>query len=168
MREKFKLYREDEKPKLAPVIKMGYTIKSPGVSLYETDMMRAFEPIMQNRFLITFPNEFNISEFFVKDVTSPSYIYGNIFHHWDDMTITFYDQINPSLQQRLFNIIGNLSSTPNYTFKIKMIDVRGNVFQKWIIDGFLKSIEIGPLSYENNSLAEPKMTIGVNNIIFEQ
>jgi hypothetical protein len=170
----FKLYREDEKT-LAPVINIGTSFRPPGVFLVERDINyvpTSFEPLRQNRFLMTFPPEFNIPEYFVKNVTRPSCNFesntrfGLSNWTWDDITVTFYDPVHPSIQERLYNIITNtnLNTRNNYEFKIEMLDPTGIVVSSWVVLGFINRIDNGLLDYGNDSLTETKMVITVNSL----
>jgi hypothetical protein len=180
MRNKFKLYREDEKPVFAPVISIGQRygyFRSPGVPLVERDInyvyvpKSSFEPLIQKRFLMTFPNEFNIPEYFVRNVTSPSCSYENGQYRWDNIIVNFYDPVHPSIQERLYNIVTNLNSRGmNYEFKIEILSPIGGIVQKWLINGHVNSIDIfDSLSYDSDLPTESKMSmsITVNNLVLE-
>jgi len=164
MRTPFKLYREDEKT-LAPVINIGTSFRPPGVFLVERDINftpNNFESLKQNRFLMIFPSEFNIPEYFVKNLTRPSCQINNGMIRWDDVVVTFHDPISPSLQKRFYQIMTNLTSN-NHHFQIKMLDNTHNVVSEWSFYGSISRLDSGSLSYDSHYSTELKLTIMVNS-----
>jgi len=168
MRTPFKLYREDEKT-LAPVINIGNSFRTHGI-IYNPN---TFEPLRRNSFIMTFPPEFNIPNNIVKNVTRPSCNFDggpqfiNPRWHWDDITVTFYDPVHPSIQERLYSIITNtnLNTRNDYEFKIEILDTTGIVVSSWVVYGYINRIDNGLLDYENDSLTETKMVITVNRVL---
>lgn len=125
-----------------------------------------YEPMRVNRFLVTFPESFNILPYFVRMVNRPSMRieqYG--LHEWDDINITLYDPISPSMSQNVFELINSDLITQPMTFLIQMLDPTGIVVSEWSIWGRVSSIDYGMLDYSDDSITEIKMTISVSNDI---
>lgn len=125
-----------------------------------------FEPMRRNRFLVTFPESFNISPYFVHQVNRPSMRMNfNGLHEWDDIEITLHDPIAPSLSQNIFELMNSDVIHQPMTFLIQMLDPVGTVVSEWSIWGRVSEINYGMLDYSDDSLSEIKMTISVSNAI---
>lgn len=125
-----------------------------------------YEPMRVNRFLVTFPESFNISPYFVRMANRPSVRvspYG--LHEWDDIEITLHDPISPSMSQNIFELINSDMIHQPMTFLIQMLDPTGVTVSEWSIWGRVSSIDYGMLDYADDSLSEIKMTISVSNAI---
>ena len=123
-----------------------------------------FEPMRTNRFLVTFPESFNISPYFVRMVSRPTMIVSQHgLHEWEDIDITLYDPISPSMSQNIFQLMSSDLITQPMTFLIQMLDPTGVVVSEWLIWGRVSSIDYGMLDYSDDSLTEIKMTISVSN-----
>jgi len=153
---------------LAPVFNIGANFRPPGVHFVERDINyvpNSFEPLRQNRFLITFPPELNIPSYLVKDVTTPSIKVSNSVHSCcEDIIVTFYDSVDYLTQKRLYDIITNPKSnnSHNNKFTIEMIDSIGDVVYKWNVYGFISGVENTLLDYHIESSIVLKLTIVVN------
>ena len=58
----------------------------------------SYEPMRVNRFLVIFPESFNISPYFIRSTRRPSLSFnrnGNA-HSWDDIEFNLIDAIEPS------------------------------------------------------------------------
>jgi hypothetical protein len=124
-----------------------------------------YEPMRVNRFLVTFPESFNISPYFVRMVDRPSMRVQHGLHEWDDINITLYDPISPSMSQNVYQLINSDLITQPMTFLIQMLDPTGIVVSEWSIWGRVSSIDYGTLDYADDSTTEIKMTISVSNAI---
>ncbi len=125
-----------------------------------------FEPMRVNRFLVTFPESFNISPYFVRMVNRPSMrVHPHGLHEWDDIEITLYDPISPSMSQNVFELMNSDLIIQPMTFLIQMLDPTGVTVSEWSIWGRVSSINYGMLDYSDDSTSEIKMTISVNNAI---
>lgn len=128
--------------------------------------LQPFEPMRENRYLVTFPDEFQINNTFVKSTSRPSIRVHNETAIWNDIEFKFYDPISPSIQESLFDlIIGNNINSNEYEIKLQMLDPVGNIVSEWIIYGFIKEINFGELDYRSDNETELKMKIGVNRAI---
>ena len=125
-----------------------------------------FEPMRVNRFLVTFPGSFNISPYFVRMTNRPSVrLTPNGFREWDDIVVSLYDPIQPSVSQNIFQLINSDLITHPLTFLMQMLDPTGVVVSEWSIWGRVASIDYGELDYSDGSLSEIKLTISVNDAI---
>jgi hypothetical protein len=124
-----------------------------------------YEPMRVNRFLVTFPECFNISPYLVRMVDRPSMRVQHGLPEWDDINITLYDPISPSMSQNVFQLINSDLITQPMTFLIEMLDPTGMAVSQWSIWGRVSSIDYGTLDYVDDSITEIKMTISVSNAI---
>lgn len=126
-----------------------------------------YEPMRQNRYLVRFPEEFGISEYFVKSTSRPTIRRTNVgMLEWDDIEFKFHDPITPSVQQILFNFINGDNGFHNrLEIKIQMLDPTGVVVSEWVVYGFIKEIDFGELSYDSDELSQCRMVFGIDNAI---
>lgn len=128
--------------------------------------LQPFEPMRENRYLVTFPDEFQINNTFVKSTSRPSIQVHDGIGIWDDIEFKLYDPICPSIQQSLFGlIISNDINSNEHEIKLQMLDPVGNIVSEWIVYGFIKEINFGELDYRSDNETELKMKIGVNRAI---
>ena len=136
------------------------------------------EPKMGNRFLIYFPEYFNIPEWAITKASRPrlNIFKRDIFPHNNDLTQQFYewadlelkliDPISPSSTQALNNLVRNNTIHENIEITLEMLDPTGIVVERWLLtDCFIKSIDFGSLSYSSNNLAEITLTISINQAV---
>jgi hypothetical protein len=125
-----------------------------------------YEPMRTNRFIVIFPETFNISPYFVRMVNRPSMrIQQHGQHEWEDIEITLYDPISPSMSQNIFQLMNSDLITQPMTFLIQMLDPTGVIVSEWSIWGRVSSIDYGMLDYNDDSTTEIKLTISVSNVI---
>lgn len=125
------------------------------------------EPMLQNRFLVRFPERLGISEYMVKSTSRPSCTFNNGMMQWDDMTLTFYDPVSPSVAQPLFQLMNDQELNRNLEVKIEMLDPTGVVVSRWSVYGFLSEINFGDLDYEDDSVTEISLTMCVHHAILD-
>lgn len=114
-----------------------------------------YEPKKTNRWLVKFPEEFEIPEYTLKSITKPKYISGK----WDDVRITFNAIANKQLEIGLKKMIYTQGKTNiNWTFKftIEDLDPTGVVIGKWeILVDEVVSIDFGgELTYHDDKIQE--------------
>jgi len=142
-----------------------------------------YEPKRMNRFLITFPEHFNIPQWVVFETSRPNMtikskkILGvELFKKlvWSDMIITMRDPIGPSTSQSLMDLIHkNLYEKKQiikdkFNLKLEMLDPTGVVVEKWdFSDCEFKSIDFGELSYQNDDLVKITLVIKLGKVILE-
>ena len=122
------------------------------------------EPMRQNRYLVHFPEEYQIQPWMVKSTSRPTARRVNvIFQEWDDIEFKFYDSIDPSIRQLLFNIVrGENVFNDIIEIKIQMLDPIGEVVSEWEIIGVIKTINFGELNYMSDEMTETTITLGVH------
>lgn len=171
MRSNFKLYRKDEKVKsLSPVISMT---QRDGRNRYVDTHFHTtdhFELLRQNRFILIFPQELNIPNTLVKSTSRPTCRFeinaNDRIASWDDIKVTFYDPIVPSIQQTLHDIIHNeVLRQHRMFFKLQSLDPIGTVVNEWSIFGFISEMNFGQLDYTSDLDTEVSLTIVVNNAV---
>lgn len=173
MRTPFKLFRENEKnTSFAPVIPITQRYGQHIFINNDGQIYNHLEPLRQNRFLLHFPEYFNIPNTLVKSVNrprctfEPSNINGfNIMNpRWDDIKVTFFDTVNPSIQRALYDIIDNQNiNNSQMIFKLESLDPLGTVVNEWEINGFISEMNFGDLDYSSDLMTEVSLTITVNS-----
>lgn len=116
------------------------------------------EPILRNRFIVEFPEEFQIEAFLVTSLNSPIWENGQ----WKEIKINFVELINDSVSKKLMNIIDSIenSASPQFVFSIQLVDPTGTEIQKWIISvEKILSIDFGELNYLHDKLLSPSITV---------
>ena len=136
-----------------------------------------YEPKRQNRFILRFPSNLGINEWFVESAARPhikinsteiqflntsTYVAGRFT--WDPITVKFRDPIAPSASQALMewvrlcaeSVTGRMGYAAGYkkNVDLDMLDPTGVVVEKWILqDTFLTDVNFDSLSYSQDALA---------------
>jgi hypothetical protein len=147
----------------------------PEIGRYELKKM--------NRFLITFPDYFNIPQWVVFELDRPSArlitkdILGvNLFKKlvWDDMIIKMRDPIGPSTSQSLMDLVHKSFYHKEqiiknkFNMKLEMLDPVGEVVERWdLSDCEFKSIDFGELSYQIDDPVVITLVIKLGSVILE-
>lgn len=154
----FKLLRGYSRPE--PQIVVNQNLLSAGFRI------PPFEPMRQNRFLITFPENFGIPpSYLVRSASRLSCSINNGVMRWDDMEIKFADPINPSIQHIFFDMIRDHTIVNVMDIKIQMLDPVGSIVSEWVVNGFISEVNFGEVDYSNDSITEVGITIVVNHAI---
>jgi hypothetical protein len=139
-----------------------------------------YEPKRMNRFLIAFPEDFNIPVWGVSEASRPfmKLISKKIFGfklskslQWDDLVIKLRDPIGPSTSQSLMELIhpdlkNKHKVKEKFSLQIEMLDPTGVVVEKWQLDNCeFKSIDFGKLSYDNDNLVTCTLTIKLKDVV---
>ena len=137
-----------------------------------------YEPKRMNRFILSFPSELGINEWYVESTSRPAitiastpipflnterYVAGR--YTWGEISVTFRDPIGPSAAQALMewvrlhaeSVTGRMGYAAGYKkdVDLEMLDPTGVVVEKWILYGtFLTSANFGSLSYSQDALAD--------------
>jgi hypothetical protein len=124
--------------------------------------MTSYEPKRNNRFIVEFPEEFNITTFTVQKVSHIKFEYGS----WNDIKITFVDPISLSSSRGLLKIIDFINTTPQkkdnalFKIKIKLLEATGKEIECWnIIVKEVLSIDLGGFDYSDDGLKQPKILL---------
>lgn len=136
-----------------------------------------YEPLRTNRFLVRFPSDLGIQEWWVAKAGRPSYeaavrdidflntkttVAGK--YSWGDINITFRDPIGPSASQAIMewvrlcseSVTGRQGYAVAYKrdLVIEMLDPTGVAVSQWICKNcWLKSANGGDLDYSSDELS---------------
>ena len=136
-----------------------------------------YEPKRQNRFILRFPSNLGINEWFVESTARPhirigsteiqflntsTFVAGRF--NWEPIPVTFRDPIGPSAAQALMewvrlhaeSVTGCMGYAAGYKkdIDLEMLDPTGVVVEKWIMYGtFLTDVNFNQLSYSQDNLA---------------
>jgi len=149
-------------------------------------MFRAFEPRVQNRFIMYMDN---IPSFMVKKVTAPGFDDGEVVldhintyrkirgkRMWNDMDMTLYDPITPSAAQAVMDwarlsyesVTGRAGYSDFYkkdlTFNI--LGPVGDVVGEWVIKGaYVKTFTQGDFDWSSPEVVEVSMTVAMDHCV---
>jgi hypothetical protein len=148
-----------------------------------------YEPLRKNRFILRFPDELGIQEWWVSTTSRPkytsqeveipflntsTYVIGRF--NWESIQVTFRDPIGPSATQALMEwvrlhsetVTGRQGYAAGYKkdIELEMLDPTGVVVQKWILQGTqLNDVDFGGLDYSSNDLADITATLRFDRAI---
>ena len=137
-----------------------------------------YEPLRKNRWLLRFPADLGIQEWWLKGAKRPSikqegkeipflntstWVVGR--YTWDEMQITLRDPIGPSASQAVMewvrlhseSVTGRQGYAAGYKrdVELEMLDPTGVVVSKWILKNtMVTSADFGDLDYSQDDLAE--------------
>lgn len=141
-------------------------------------MPAPYEPKRKNRFLLRFPSELGIQEWWLTSANRPkvsqnvveipflntsTWVAGRFT--WDSISVTFRDPIGPSASQALMewfrlhseSVTGRQGYAAGYKkdVELEMLDPTGVVVEKWIMQGIvLGNLDFGSLDYSDDALAD--------------
>ena len=142
-----------------------------------------YEPKRKNRFILRFPSELGINEWFVESSSRPKITIGSTAipflntekyvagkYTWGTVNVTFRDPIGPSAAQALMewvrlhaeSVTGRMGYAAGYkkTIELDMLDPTGVVIEKWqLVDTFLTDVDFGTLGYGEDGLATITATL---------
>ena len=149
-------------------------------------MFKAFEPKVQNRFVMLIDN---IPSFMVKNVKAPTFT-DNVIkldhinsyrkirgkREWDDMTMTLYDPVTPSGAQAVMewvrlhheSVTGRDGYSDFYKKEVKFntLGPVGDVVEEWICKGaYITSAEFGSGDWTSSTPMEISLTIAMDYAI---
>ena len=147
-------------------------------------MFTAFEPKVQNRFVMFISN--NIPAFMVKSVNAPSFednvikldhinTYRKIRgkREWGDMDMTLYDPITPSAANEVMewarlsyeSVTGRAGYSDFYKkdLTLQMLGPVGDIVSEWVIKGaFLKTVNQGSLAWNSDEVVDLGITVAMD------
>lgn len=141
-------------------------------------MPNPYEPKRANRWLLRFPSDLGIQEWWLASASRPSitqndveipflntstWVIGRFV--WEAISVTFRDPIGPSASQALMewvrlqseSITGRQGYAAGYKkdIELEMLDPSGVVIEKWVLqDTMLTNVSFGDLSMDDDSLAQ--------------
>ena len=142
-----------------------------------------YEPLRKNRWLLRFPADLGIQEWWLKGAKRPSikqegkeipflntstWVVGR--YTWDEMQITLRDPIGPSASQAVMewvrlhseSVTGRQGYAAGYKrdVELEMLDPTGVVVSKWILKNtMVTNADFGDLDYSQDDLATIQMTL---------
>ena len=148
-----------------------------------------YEPLRKNRWVMRFPSDLGIQEWYLSSASRPSvqqnsteiqflntstYVAGR--YTWQTINVTFRDPIGPSASQALMEwwrlhseaVTGRQGYAAGYKrdAELDLLDPTGVVVQKWILKNcFLTNLNFGDLSYSDDGIAEITATIQMDYAI---
>jgi hypothetical protein len=126
-----------------------------------------YEPKKNDRFLVEFPEQFNVQQWAIQKINKPKFTDGK----WENIKIVFNDPITPSTSQSLFKIVEFLKINVNdskilFNIKIKSLDPTGVEVEEWVIDvEKVLTINFGEFDYSDNTMQQPYMVIKPLNCV---
>ena len=149
-------------------------------------MFRAFEPKVQNRFVMYMDG---IPSFLVKNVKAPTFTdnvvkldhinsYRKIRgkREWEDMTMTLYDPITPSGAQAVMewarlsyeSVTGRAGYSDFYKkdLTLNILGPVGDIIGEWVIKGaFIQTADFGQYDWSNDGVVDLSMTVSMDYCI---
>lgn len=142
-----------------------------------------YEPLRKNRFLVRFPSDLGIQEWWVQSASRPTinmgateipflntstWVVGR--YTWDTISITLRDPIGPSASQAVMewvrlaseSVTGRQGYAVAYKrdLVIEMLDPTGTAISQWVIkNAFPTDVSFDELGYDDDSLATITMTL---------
>lgn len=142
-----------------------------------------YEPLRQNRWLLRFPSDLGIQEWWLTSASRPSiqqeetqipflntstYVVGR--YQWQTIEITLRDPIGPSASQAMMewvrlhseSVTGRQGYAAGYKrdVELEMLDPTGVVVSKWILKNtMLTIVNFGQLNYNQSDLATITATL---------
>ena len=114
------------------------------------------DPKLSNRFIVTFPDYFNIPEYVVNQVTRPSMIVSiepkdETNFHFNPMYFRLLDPVKPSTSHSLMNALNilNQKDDKSVAVTLKSLSPIGEVIETWQISGKISNVDFGLLFYES-------------------
>ena len=146
-------------------------------------MFKAFEPKVQNRFVMYIDN---IPSFMVKNVKAPSFT-DNVIkldhinsyrkirgkREWDDMTMTLYDPVTPSGAQAVMewarlgyeSVTGRAGYSDFYKkdLTLNVLGPVGDIVGEWIIKGAILTVgDFGQYDWTSDEAVEIGITVAMD------
>lgn len=146
-------------------------------------MPLSYEPLRKNRWLLRFPADLGIQEWWLSNAARPNlqqeeteipflntstYVVGR--YKWQTIQVTFNDPIGPSASQAIMewtrlhseSVTGRQGYAAGYKrdVELEMLDPTGVVVSKWILKNcFLTDVNFGDLNYQSSDLATIQCTL---------
>jgi len=137
-----------------------------------------YEPKKKNRWLLRFPADLGIQEWWLASASRPSITQNEVEipflntstwvigrFTWESISVTFRDPIGPSAAQAIMewvrlqseSITGRQGYAAGYKkdVELEMLDPTGVVIEKWVLQGtMLTNVNFGDLSMDDDAIAD--------------
>lgn len=136
-----------------------------------------YEPLRKNRWLLRFPSDLGIQEWWLESAKRPTikqsgteiqflntstYVVGR--YTWEEISVTMRDPIGPSASQAVMewvrlhseSVTGRQGYAAGYKrdIELEMLDPTGVAVSKWILKNtFVTSADFGDLNYSQDELS---------------
>jgi len=141
-------------------------------------MPTPYEPKKKNRWLLRFPADLGIQEWWLASASRPSITQNEVEmqflntstwvlgrFNWESISVTFRDPIGPSAAQAIMewvrlhseSITGRQGYAAGYKkdVELEMLDPTGVVIEKWQLQGtMLTNVNFGDLSMDDDGIAD--------------
>ncbi len=154
-----------------------------------TKMPTQYEPKRKNRWLLRFPSDLGIQEWWLSSASRPSitqneteipfintstWVVGRFT--WEAIDVVFRDAIGPSSAQAIMewvrlqseSVTGRQGYAAGYkkNVELEMLDPTGVAIEKWLLEGsMLTNVNFGDLSMDDDGIAEITATIRMDRCI---
>lgn len=152
------------------------------MAIYDPTLFRAFEPKVQNRFIMSVPDEL-IPAYLVKTASAPSFSDEEVVMHylntyrkirgkrtWDNIDVTLYDPVTPSGAQKVMDwarlsyesVTGRAGYSDFYKKELtfQQLGPVGDIVGEWKLKGaFIQSADFGDYDWSSSEVAEISLTI---------
>lgn len=142
-----------------------------------------YEPLRKNRFIMRFPSDLGIQEWWVSNTSRPSITIGNTEipfmntstyvagrYKWETITISLRDPIGPSASQAVMEWVrlhaesatGRMGYAVAYKrdLVIEMLDPTGTSVSQWILKNCqITDVKFGELAYDSDDIATIELTV---------
>ena len=142
-----------------------------------------YEPLRKNRFLMRFPSDLGIQEWWVSNAARPTITMGETEiqflntstwvvgrYVWEQISVTLRDPIGPSASQAVMewirlaseSVTGRQGYAASYArdMWLEMLDPTGVAVSQWILKNCIPVVgNFGELLYDDDSLATIELTI---------
>lgn len=142
-----------------------------------------YEPLRKNRFLVRFPSDLGIQEWWVSNAARPTITMGETEipflntstwvvgrYTWDQISITLRDPIGPSASQAVMewvrlaseSVTGRQGYAVAYArdLVLQMLDPTGVAVSEWVCKNCIPiTANFGDLAYDDDQLATIELTI---------
>lgn len=143
----------------------------------------SYEPLRKNRFLMRFPSDLGIQEWWVNSTSRPTITMGSTEipflntstwvvgrYTWDTIQITLRDPIGPSASQAVMewvrlaseSVTGRQGYAVSYKrdLVLELLDPTGTAVSQWVIKNAMPTtVSFGDLGYDDDGLATIDITI---------
>ena len=147
------------------------------------NMPLQYEPLRQNRWLMRFPSDLGIMEWFLSKASRPSIKQNDVAidflntkthvigkYEWESISVTFRDPIGPSASQAIMewvrlhseSVTGRQGYACGYKrdVEIELLDPTGVTVSKWILKNtMMTDVKFGELDYGSDGLLEINATL---------
>jgi len=152
-------------------------------------MPNPYEPKRKNRWMLRFPADLGIQEWWLASASRPSITQGEVEipflntstwvvgrFYWEAIDVTFRDAIGPSSAQAIMewvrlqseSITGRQGYAAGYKrdIELEMLDPAGVVIEKWALVGtMLTNVNFGELSMDDDAIADIVATMRFDRAI---